>query len=57
MALRDLLPGGLAVLEHQSNHEFGDDDDPRAHTMRLASENWDVPFVVTTKGTSQCSFS
>lgn len=36
------------VLEHQSNHEFGDDDDPRAHTMRLASENWDVPFVVTT---------
>lgn len=36
------------VLEHQSNHEFGDDDDPKARTMRLASENWDVPLVVTT---------
>lgn len=36
------------VLEHHSNHEFGDDDDPQARTMRLASENWDVPMVVTT---------
>lgn len=40
--------GEANVLEHQSNHAFGDDDDPKARTMRLASENWDVPLVVTT---------
>ena len=40
--------GASSVLEHHSNHEFGDDDDPQARTMRLASENWDVPVVVTT---------
>lgn len=40
--------GQDCVLEHHSNYEFGDDDDPQAHSMRLASENWDAPVMVTT---------
>ncbi|RVU96777.1 CRISPR-associated helicase Cas3' [Coriobacteriales bacterium OH1046] len=44
---REILGEG-SVLEHHSNHEFHDDDDPKARTMSLASENWDVPVVVTT---------
>jgi CRISPR-associated endonuclease/helicase Cas3 len=40
---RDLL-GDDVVLEHHSQVEF----DGRDHRARLAAENWDAPFVVTT---------
>jgi CRISPR-associated endonuclease/helicase Cas3 len=38
--------GEDAVLEHHSNYDFGDDNDNLA--LGLASENWDMPVVVTT---------
>lgn len=40
---RDLL-GDDVVLEQHSQVEFG----PADHRARLAAENWDAPFVVTT---------
>jgi CRISPR-associated endonuclease/helicase Cas3 len=40
---RDILGAG-AVLEHHSNYEPEEED----HRSRLASENWDVPLIVTT---------
>jgi CRISPR-associated endonuclease/helicase Cas3 len=40
---RDLL-GEDSVLEHHSQAEFDGGD----HRARLAAENWDAPFVVTT---------
>jgi CRISPR-associated endonuclease/helicase Cas3 len=48
---RDLLDahddGGPVVLEHHSGVEF-DTDRPGDRWARLAAENWDAPFVVTT---------
>jgi CRISPR-associated endonuclease/helicase Cas3 len=35
------------VLEHHSQVDF-DQDPPRSRWLRLAAENWDAPFVVTT---------
>ena len=44
--------GEEAVLEHHSNVDFGDDEsgprDPEKERRKLASENWDMPVVVTT---------
>ena len=48
---REIL-GSEAVLEHHSNVDFGDDGgespDPEKERKKLASENWDMPVVVTT---------
>ncbi|WP_433264721.1 CRISPR-associated helicase Cas3' [Actinosynnema sp. CS-041913] len=46
--------GGRIVLEHHSHVDLGDEDRAtpagarRERWQRLASENWDAPFVVTT---------
>lgn len=44
--------GDEAVLEHHANVDFGDDEngppDPEKERKKLASENWDMPVVVTT---------
>ncbi len=44
--------GEDVVLEHHSNVDFGDDEsgppDPEKERKKLASENWDLPVVVTT---------
>jgi CRISPR-associated endonuclease/helicase Cas3 len=39
--------GEPVVLEHHSGVDF-DDDQPAEQWARLAAENWDAPFVVTT---------
>jgi len=39
------IVGEESVLEHHSNHDF---DDADGKSMRLATENWDAPIVVTT---------
>ena len=39
--------GEPVVLEHHSGVDF-DDDQPSGRWARLAAENWDAPFVVTT---------
>lgn len=39
--------GNLNVLEHHSNFDFKDDDSS-SDKLRLSTENWDVPTVVTT---------
>jgi CRISPR-associated endonuclease/helicase Cas3 len=48
---RDIL-GNDCVLEHHSNFRFTDDgDDARTfeqYRLRLSTENWDAPIVVTT---------
>lgn len=36
------------VLEHHSNFDFKDDEDLLLHKLKLSSENWDIPVVVTT---------
>lgn len=36
------------VLEHHSNFDFKDDEDLILHKLKLSSENWDIPVVVTT---------
>ncbi len=44
--------GDEAVLEHHANVDFGDDEngtpDLERERKKLASENWDMPVVVTT---------
>lgn len=40
--------GDDAVLEHHSNFGFDEDDNSLNYSLRLASENWDAPVVVTT---------
>ncbi|HPL54640.1 MAG TPA: CRISPR-associated helicase Cas3' [Bacillota bacterium] len=44
---KDIL-GYQNVLEHHSNFDFKDDEDLILHKLKLASENWDIPIVVTT---------
>ena len=44
---KDIL-GYQNVLEHHSNFDFGDDDELISHKLKLSSENWDIPIVVTT---------
>lgn len=36
------------VLEHHSNFDFKDDEDLILHKLKLSSENWNIPVVVTT---------
>lgn len=36
------------VLEHHSNFDFDDDESNTKNKLRLSSENWDMPFIVTT---------
>jgi CRISPR-associated endonuclease/helicase Cas3 len=47
---RDLLdePGSPVVLEHHSGAGLDDQDGPGTWWRKLAAENWDAPFVVTT---------
>lgn len=40
--------GDKNVLEHHSNFDFDDDEDKIKNKLKLSSENWDMPFVVTT---------
>ena len=41
-------PGLPVVLEHHSGADLDDGKQPGAWWRRLAAENWDAPFVVTT---------
>lgn len=51
-ALEDKTEPGSVVLEHHSNFEYPDEGfehwNPAEKAHRLASENWDMPVVVTT---------
>ncbi len=40
--------GDKNVLEHHSNFDFSDNEDLSYNKLRLSTENWDIPFVVTT---------
>ncbi|MDD4834133.1 MAG: CRISPR-associated helicase Cas3' [Lutispora sp.] len=44
---KDIL-GQENVLEHHSNFDFKDDEDLTLQKLKLSSENWDIPIVVTT---------
>lgn len=44
---KDIL-GQENVLEHHSNFDFKDGEDLVLHKLKLSSENWDIPIVVTT---------
>ena len=44
---RDVF-GEENVLEHHSNFEFPDGGDGVGERLRLATENWDAPIVITT---------
>lgn len=43
----DIL-GKEYVLEHHSNYDFESNDEQEYNFKKLASENWDIPIVVTT---------
>lgn len=36
------------VLEHHSNYDFYNDENSISYKLKLATENWDMPIVVTT---------
>lgn len=40
--------GDNVVLEHHSNFDFDDEENELNNKKRLASENWNMPFIVTT---------
>ncbi len=42
------LLGQKNVLQHHSNFDFTDDEDLVKNRLKLSSENWDIPIVVTT---------
>lgn len=44
---KDIL-GYENVLEHHSNFDFKDDEELVGQKLKLSSENWDIPIVVTT---------
>lgn len=44
---KDIL-GHQNVLEHHSNFDFEDDEGSVLYKLKLSSENWDIPVVVTT---------
>ncbi len=44
---KDIL-GYQNVLEHHSNFDFEDDEESVLCKLKLSSENWDIPVVVTT---------
>ncbi|GLR81409.1 DEAD/DEAH box helicase [Azospirillum oryzae] len=49
--LKEILEAGgspLAVLEHHSTADLGDDEWQGRTAYRLAEENWDAPVVITT---------
>jgi len=40
--------GAENILEHHSNYDFNHSEDPQEKLKHLASENWDMPIIVTT---------
>ena len=40
--------GENIVLEHHSNFDFNDDEEEKYNKLKLSSENWDIPIIVTT---------
>lgn len=40
--------GAEYVLEHHSNYDFNHNEDPKEKLKHLATENWDMPIIVTT---------
>ncbi|TWH56938.1 CRISPR-associated endonuclease/helicase Cas3 [Desulfitobacterium sp. LBE] len=44
---KDIL-GQENILEHHSNFDFKDNEDSILCKLKLSSENWDIPVVVTT---------
>ncbi len=44
---RDIL-GEDKILEHHSNFEFKEEDNEKENRIKLATENWDMPIIVTT---------
>ncbi|MGI6778865.1 MAG: CRISPR-associated helicase Cas3' [Acetivibrionales bacterium] len=40
--------GERYILEHHSNYDFNDKDDRDFNLKKLATENWDMPIIVTT---------
>ncbi|MFA9382028.1 MAG: CRISPR-associated endonuclease Cas3'', partial [Acetanaerobacterium sp.] len=42
------LLGEENVLQHHSNFDFNDDEHEIKNKLKLSSENWDIPLVVTT---------
>ncbi len=44
---RDIL-GEDYVLEHHSNFDFKNDENSNIYKLKLSSENWDIPVIVTT---------
>lgn len=45
--LEDIIGKGN-VLEHHSNFDFSDDENNINSKLKLSSENWDMPVIVTT---------
>ena len=43
----DIL-GNQYVLEHHSNFDFNDKEEDKYNIKKLATENWDIPIIVTT---------
>jgi CRISPR-associated helicase Cas3/CRISPR-associated endonuclease Cas3-HD len=44
---KDIL-GDENVLEHHSNFDFSSDENEIFYKLKLSSENWDIPFIITT---------
>ncbi len=42
------LFGAEVILEHHSNYDFNHSEDPIEKSKHLATENWDMPIIVTT---------
>ncbi len=40
--------GDDVVLEHHSNFDFDDNETEKYKKLKLSSENWDIPIIVTT---------
>lgn len=40
--------GDDVVLEHHSNFDFKDGENEKYNKLKLSSENWDIPIIVTT---------
>ncbi len=44
---KDIL-GSRNVLEHHSNFDFTNDENDVDYKIKLSSENWNMPIIVTT---------